>query len=70
MLAAALTGLHANGRETYGDSLVVDGWGRVLARRPRGEGVVLAVLDREAQAATRVSFPCLQNRVLTRAPHC
>lgn len=70
VLAAAQTGLHANGRETYGDSLVVDGWGRVLARRPRGEGVVLAVLDREAQAATRVSFPCLQNRVLTRAPHC
>lgn len=67
VLAAAQTGLHANGRETYGDSLIVDSWGRVLARRPRGEGVVLATLDREAQAATRVSFPCLQNRVLTRS---
>lgn len=66
VLAPAQSGLHANGRETYGDSLIVDAWGRVLARRPRGAGVVLAALDRQAQQAARVSFPCLQNRVLPR----
>lgn len=70
VLAPAQGGIHANGRETYGDSLIVDPWGRVLARRPRGEGVVLAPLDREAQRATRVSFPCLQNRVLSRSFSC
>lgn len=70
VLAAAQSGVHANGRETYGDSLIVEPWGRVLARRPRGEGVVVAPIDREAQAATRVSFPCLQNRVLTRSATC
>lgn len=70
VLAPAQSGIHANGRETYGDSLIVDPWGHVLARRPRGAGVVLAVLDREAQQATRVSFPCLQNRVLPRLPSC
>ena len=64
VLAAAQTGVHANGRETYGDSLIVDPWGAVLARRPRGTGVVVAALDRVLQQATRVSFPCLQNRVL------
>ena len=70
VLAPAQSGVHANGRETYGDSLIIDPWGRVLARRPRGEGVVLAALDREAQQATRVSFPCLQNRVLSRSSSC
>lgn len=70
VLAPAQGGIHANGRETYGDSLIVDPWGRVLARRPRGEGVVLAALDRQAQQAVRVSFPCLQNRVMSRSPSC
>ena len=70
VLAPAQGGIHPNGRETYGDSLIVDPWGRVLSRRPRGAGVVLATLDRGAQQATRVSFPCLQNRVLSRSPSC
>ena len=69
-LAPAQGGIHPNGRETYGDSLIIDPWGGVLARRPRGAGVVLAALDREAQQATRVSFPCLQNRVLSRSSSC
>ena len=64
VIAAAQTGFHDNDRETYGDSLVVDYWGRVLARRPRGSGVVLAALDREGQAATRASFPALKHRVI------
>ncbi|CUA86988.1 carbon-nitrogen hydrolase family protein [Pseudidiomarina woesei] len=31
MVAAAQVGEHANGRETYGHALVIDGWGRILA---------------------------------------
>ena len=64
VIAAAQTGLHDNNRETYGDSLVVDYWGRVIARLPRGSGVVLAAIDRERQAATRASFPALKHRVV------
>lgn len=64
VIAAAQTGLHDNNRETYGDSVIVDFWGRVLAREPRGSGVVTAPLDREAQRATRTSFPALQHRAL------
>ena len=64
VVAAAQSGLHPSGRETYGDSLVADPWGRVLARRPRGSGVVVAEVDLEAQQRTRRSFPALTHRVL------
>jgi nitrilase len=64
VIAAAQTGIHDNGRETYGDSMIVDYWGRVLQRLPRGSGVVLATLDRDRQAETRRSFPALNHRVI------
>jgi predicted amidohydrolase len=64
VVAAAQSGLHDNDRETYGDSLVVDHWGRVLAREPRGSGVVTAAVDRDAQQVTRASFPALSHRVI------
>ncbi len=62
VVAAAQSGLHENGRETYGDSMVVDPWGRVLARQPRGSGVVLAEVDVYNQAALRARFPSLSHR--------
>ena len=64
VLAAAQWGLHANGRETYGDAMIVDYWGRVLARRSTGAGVVVAEIDPAAQAGVRESFPALKHRVL------
>ena len=64
VVAAAQSGVHDSNRETYGDSLVVDHWGRVLAREPRGSRVVVAALDKDAQKATRESFPALKHRVL------
>jgi len=64
VLAAAQWGAHANGRETYGDAMIVDYWGRVLARRASGPGVVLAEIDTAAQASVREGFPALRHRVL------
>jgi len=64
VLAAAQWGMHANGRETYGDAMIVDYWGRVLARRAAGAGVVLADIDPTTQASVRAGFPALQHRVL------
>jgi deaminated glutathione amidase len=64
VVAPAQSGLHPNGRETYGDSLIVDYWGRVVARLPRGRGCVVAELEPERQDQARVSFPALQHRVL------
>jgi nitrilase len=62
VLAPAQSGFHASGRETHGDSLIIDHWGRVLARLPRGEGVVLADLDLSRQDEVRRSFPALAHR--------
>jgi deaminated glutathione amidase len=65
VVAAAQSGVHPNGRETYGDTLIVDYWGRVLTRLPRGSGFVSAGIDRDALLQVRAEFPALQNRVLT-----
>ncbi len=62
VVAAGQTGLHPNGRETYGDSMIVDHWGSVQARLPHGEGVVVAEFDLEAQARVRAEFPALSHR--------
>lgn len=63
VIAAAQWGEHANGRRTYGHSLVVDAWGRMLAELPSGEGHVLAELDLAAQRRLRNEFPALTHRV-------
>lgn len=62
--AAAQSGLHPNGRETYGDTIIIDWWGRVSARLPRGSGIITAEIDRAAMARGRADFPALANRVL------
>jgi nitrilase len=64
VVAAAQWGEHANGRRTWGHSLIVDAWGRVLAELPTGEGFVLAEIDLARQAALRAEFPALRHRVL------
>ena len=63
VIAPAQSGFHANGRETYGDSMIVDHWGRILRRLPRGTGCVVADLDLAAQAEVRESFPALRHRI-------
>jgi len=64
VVAPAQWGRHASGRETYGDSLIVDYWGTVLARRASGVGVVIAELDLAAQADARRHFPALTHRLM------
>lgn len=62
VIAADQGGLHANGRRTFGHSMAIDAWGRVLARKAQGSGVVLAEFDRKRQQAVRRNLPCLENR--------
>lgn len=64
VVAAAQGGYHLNGRETYGDSMIVNPWGEVLDRLSRGSGVVLADLDRRFFDHTRSRFPSIQHRKL------
>ncbi len=64
VVAPAQSGTHTSGRETYGDTLIVDYWGQVLARLAKGSGVVTADIDLVKQAETRTRFPALDNRRL------
>ena len=61
VLAAAQGGKHENGRETFGHSLVVDPWGRILAEGGTEPGVVLASIDPAEVAAARAKIPSLQH---------
>ena len=62
VIAAAQGGTHEDGRETFGHSMIVDPWGRVLASAgPTGEAVVLADIDVAAVHAARAKIPNLKN---------
>jgi predicted amidohydrolase len=64
VVAPAQTGTHTSGRETYGDSLIVDYWGQVVSRLAKGTGVITAEIDLAKEAETRARFPALDNRQL------
>ena len=65
VVASAQGGYHVNGRETYGDSMIVDPWGTVLDRLPQGSGYVIADIDIENVTNIRKNFPVLQNRKIS-----
>ena len=64
VVAPAQWGTHSSGRETYGDSIIIDYWGQVLSRLTKGCGVITADIDLEAQRESRLRFPALDNRRL------
>lgn len=64
VIAPAQGGYHISGRETHGDSMIVDPWGNILDRLPRGSGVVMAGLNPAYQAGLRSSLPALKHRTL------
>jgi deaminated glutathione amidase len=66
VLAPAQGGYHLNGRETHGDSMIVDPWGVVLDRLPRGSGVVSAGVNLQHLRNLRQSLPALTHRTLHR----
>ena len=61
VFAAAQGGKHENGRETYGHSLVVDPWGRILAEGGTEPGVVMAQVDPSEAVAARSRIPSLHH---------
>ncbi len=61
VFAAAQGGKHESGRETFGHSLIVDPWGRVLAEGGTEPGVVMAVIDMAEVAKARARIPSLQH---------
>lgn len=67
VVASGQGGVHENGRETYGNSMVVDPWGAVLARLGTEPGVAMAEIDLESQRHKRSVFPALAHRRLDSA---
>ena len=65
MVAPDQGGYHKSGRETYGDSMIIDPWGVVLNRLPHGTGVVVSDIDLEKLRRTRQNFPALQHKRLS-----
>jgi len=61
VFAAAQGGRHENGRDTFGHSLVIDPWGRVLAEGDVQPGVVIAEVAPAAVATARARIPSLQH---------
>ena len=61
MISAAQAGLHEDGRETYGHSLIVDPWGRVLAEGDDRPGLIFAEIDMKAVAEARNRIPALRH---------
>jgi predicted amidohydrolase len=62
VIAAAQGGLHEDGRETYGHSMIVDPWGRIVAEADHDEpGIVYAEIDTDAARDARAKIPNLKN---------
>ncbi|TPK74399.1 carbon-nitrogen hydrolase family protein [Mesorhizobium sp. B2-4-18] len=62
VVAAAQGGLHEDGRETYGHSLIVDPWGRIIAEAAHDEpAVIVAEIDPAQSLAARKKIPNLRN---------
>lgn len=64
VIAPAQGGYHLSGRETHGNSMIIDPWGVILDRLPRGSGVVIANVNRDYQASLRNSLPVLNHRTI------
>jgi predicted amidohydrolase len=64
VLAAAQGGTHPGGRRTYGHSVLIDPWGRIVAECEEGPGIVVGDVDLARIAEVRAQLPALTHRVL------
>ena len=64
VLAVAQGGKHESGRETHGNSMLIDPWGIILDRLPKGPGIVIGDVDHARIADIRASLPALKHRVM------
>jgi predicted amidohydrolase len=61
VIAAAQGGHHEDGRDTYGHSMIVDPWGRILVEAEAEPGVIVALIDPSDSARDRGRIPALAN---------
>ncbi|MDX1516191.1 MAG: carbon-nitrogen hydrolase family protein [Woeseiaceae bacterium] len=65
VIAPGQVGTHPDGRATFGHSLIIDPWGRIVAESGDGTGIVVADIDTDTATKLRADFPALSNRRLT-----
>lgn len=68
IMAPAQVGQHENGRETYGHSLIIDPWGKILAEAQADDEIIYAELDMTLVAKARRQIPALQHGRAYRLP--
>jgi nitrilase len=64
VLSSAQGGTHINQRRTWGNSMLIDPWGAVLANLPEGEGFISGVLSKDKLNEVRSKLPALKHRKL------
>ena len=60
VVAPAQSGTHADGRKTYGHSLIIDPWGEIIAEAQDGDAIIHAALDLSASARAQYAIPSLK----------
>ncbi len=61
VVAPAQVGQHNVNRRSHGETVVIDPWGRVVARKPKGPGLVRAEIDLGQIDRVRRGLPCLKH---------
>ncbi|MBL7479804.1 carbon-nitrogen hydrolase family protein [Legionella bononiensis] len=64
VLAPNQGGQHENGRHTYGHSMVIEPWGKILSQKQVGAGMITADIDLQRLEQLRRHFPCVDHHVL------
>ena len=64
MIAPAQDGHHAEGRQSWGHSMIVGPWGDILSQQSHGEGAVLATFSPAELTRVRTRLPALEHRLL------
>lgn len=62
VIASGQGGIHENGRHTFGNSMIINPWGKIEAKLAKGEGIVMHTLKKEIINQIRVQLPALQHR--------
>lgn len=63
-IAANQGGIHEMGRHTYGHSMIIDPWGRVVSSCEEGNQIIYATIERDVIAEVRKKLPALEHRVI------
>ena len=64
LLSSEQGGVHVNQRRTWGNSMLIDPWGEILAKLPEGEGFITGILSKDKLKEVRSKLPALQHRKL------